>query len=232
MQWHRQLTWNPRSLDWRVAILFMVGATLFSLGSFPAYGQLVDPGIVGATFFIGSAFFTAAAYSQFLQVANPRDEHGQARRPERFRFWSWEPSRTLWWAAVVQLVGTLFFNIDTFRAMSDSISAAETNRLVWAPDFFGSIAFLVASHLAWLIVCGGIWCVQRNNSDWWIAVLNYVGSIFFMLSAIAAFTLPTTGEEVNVTLVNAATLSGALCFLFGAYLLLPPAHASTSPKTA
>lgn len=232
MQWHRQLTWNPRSLDWRVAILFMVGASLFSLGSFPAYAQLVDPGVVGATFFVGSLFFTTAAYSQFLQVANTSEIPSETSRTERFRFWAWQPRRTLWWSAVVQLVGTPFFNVNTFRAMSDSISAAETNRLVWAPDFFGSISFLVASHLAWLIVCGSIWCVQRNNSDWWIAVLNYVGSIFFMLSATAAFTLPTTGEEVNITFVNVATLIGALCFFFGAYLLLPPAHVSTSQNRA
>lgn len=232
MQWRRQVAWNPQSLDWRVAILFMVGASLFSIGSFPAYAQLVDPGVVGATFFIGSIFFTAAAYSQFLQVINAPEDPSGPSRPERFRFWGLQPARTLWWAVLVQLAGTLFFNASTFRAMSDSITTEETNRLVWAPDFFGSVAFLVASHLAWLIVCGGIWCVQRSKSDWWIAVLNYVGSIFFMLSAIAAFTLPTTGEEVNVTLVNVATLIGALCFFFGAYLLLPPAHASTSPNRA
>lgn len=222
MRWHRQLTWSPRSLDWRVAILFMIGASLFSIGSFPAYGQLVSPGTVGATFFIGSIFFTSAAYSQFLQVVNAPENPGESDAGEGFRFVAWQPRRTLWWATVVQLVGTLFFNVNTFRAMSDSLSVAETDRLVWAPGFFGSIAFLVASHLAWIFVCRSIWCVQRDNADWWISALNYGGSIFFMLSAIAAFTLPTTGEPINITIVNTATLLGALCFFFGAYLLLPP----------
>ena len=95
---------------------------------------------------------------------------------------------------------------------------------MWAPDMFGSVAFLVASHLAWLAVCHRLWCVRRDDEDWWIAALNYVGSIFFMLSAIASFTLTTTGEAVNLTLVNFGTFLGAVCFLVGAYLLLPAAR--------
>lgn len=44
-----------------------------------------------------------------------------------------------------------------------------------------------------------------------------------MFSAIAAFTLPTTGEELNTTIVNSGIFVGAACFLVGAYLLLPAA---------
>lgn len=132
---------------------------------------------------------------------------------------------------MVQLAGTLFFNVNTFRAMSDSLSLEETNRLVWAPDFLGSISFLVASHLGWLIACGSIWCAQRNDANWWIAGLNYLGSIFFMLAAIGAVTLPTTGDALNITLVNLGTFSGSVCFFFGAYLLLPPALSPTTRET-
>jgi hypothetical protein len=42
-----------------------------------------------------------------------------------------------------------------------------------------------------------------------------------MLSAIASFTLTTTDEVVNLTIVNSGTFIGAVCFLAGAYLLLP-----------
>ncbi len=227
MQWHRQLSWNPGDLGWRIAALFMVGSFLFALGSFPAYAQLVDPGTVGITFVVGALFFTSAGYSQFLQVINS-DDGGDDAGTGRFRFWAWQPQSMLWWAVFAQLIGTLFFNFNTIDAMFESLSTEQTNRLVWAPDFFGSIAFLIASHLAWLLVCRRIWCVQRDSADWWIAALNYVGSIFFMASAITSFTLPTTGEVVNLTIVNSGTFLGAVCFLVGAYLLLPPVPARSA----
>ena len=124
----------------------------------------------------------------------------------------------------MQLVGTFLFNLSTADAMLASLDTEETNRLVWAPDMFGSVAFLVASHLAWLAVCHRLWCVRRDDEDWWIAALNYVGSIFFMLSAIASLTLTTTGEAVNTDARQLGTFLGAVCFLVGAYLLLPAAR--------
>lgn len=227
MQWHRELTWNPGELGWRIAALFMTGAFLFALGSFPLYSQLVDGRIVGITFVIGSLFFTSAGYSQFLQVINEPDEDGEPS--ESFRFWAWQPARVLWWATFVQLVGTLLFNISTIDAMADSLTVEESNRLVWAPDFLGSISFLIASQLGWMAFCHRLWCVRREDPDWWGALLNYIGSIFFMLAAIASLTLETTGEALNITIVNTATFAGAVCFFVGAYLLMPPA--SDGPAT-
>lgn len=205
-------------LTWRIAVLFMVGATLFALGSFPGYGEVVGAAAVGVTFFVGSVFFTSAAYSQFLQVINTTDEPAARRR-----FWAWYPGDRLYWAGLVQLGGTILFNVNTHRAMWDNLSVQEIDRLVWAPGFVGSIAFLVASHLAWLATCGRFWCARPDDVDWWVAASNYAGSIFFMLSALGAFVLPTTGEMLNVRLVNSATFLGAVCFLIGAYLLLEPA---------
>jgi hypothetical protein len=204
MRWRRRLGGEAGALGWWVAWLFMVGAFLFALGSFPPYSQSVDPTAVGLTFVVGSMFFTSAAAGQLLQTVR---DAGDAR---------------LVWACGVQLVGTIFFNANTVHALLDSTDTDAINRLVWAPDFFGSIAFLVASHLAWIVVCGSLWRIDRDDADWWAAALNYVGSIFFMLSAIASFTLKTTGEELNTTMVNLGTFAGAVCFLVGAYVLLPP----------
>lgn len=218
MRWRRGWSWRPRELDWRVAVLFMVGSAVFALGSFPPYAQFVDSRVVGLTFFVGSVFFTAAGYSQFLQVINVPDAAQPARR---FRFIAWEPGQLAWWATIVQLAGTLFFNRSTADALLSNLSVGEVNRLVWAPDVFGSIAFLVASHLAWLSVRGRPWHIRRTDPEWWIAVLNYVGSVFFMFSAIASVTLPTTDQILNLTIVNSGTFFGAVCFFAGAYLLLP-----------
>ncbi len=214
MTWARNDHVVAGRLTWWVAVLFMVGSTLFALGSFPLYAQWVAPAVVGVTFFLGSLFFTSAATGQL--VASGRFPTPSAARSDRLG----------WWASLVQLVGTLLFNISTFAAMITSLDVQEVNQLVWRPDVYGSVAFLVASHLAWLAVCGRLWAVRRDDVNWWIAVVNYLGSIFFMASAIAAWTLPSTGQMVNVTIVNLATFMGAIGFLLGAWLLLPPRAAS------
>jgi len=45
--------------------------------------------------------------------------------------------------------------------------------------------------------------------------INQVGSILFMISALAAFVRPATSSEVNVAVANWGTLTGALCFAVG-----------------
>jgi hypothetical protein len=217
MQWRRRIEWRPHDLGWRIAALFIVGSSLFAVGSFPPYAQLVDGRVVGITFVLGSLFFTSAAYSSVVQVVNT------GRRPgEPPKHWAWSLHTMLWWAAVVQLVGTLFFNVNTVLAMVTTFTVEETNRLVWAPDFFGCIAFLVASHLAWMELGGTFWFRDTDEPVWWSSLLNYVGSVLFMAAALAEFTLTTTGEPINIAIVNSGTFLGAICFLVGAYLLLPP----------
>jgi hypothetical protein len=217
MHWRRELSWNPRDLAWRIAVLFMIGSAVFAVASFPLYAQNVDPGIVGTTFVIGSFIFTAASLSAFVQVITDR---------EGTKVLLWQPDRKLWWAALVQLAGTLFFNFSTIHATIDGLSTEQTNHLVWAPDLYGSTCFLVASQIAWHHVCGRMWCSRRNDCEWWSAILNYVGAIFFMFAAIAAFTIDTD-EVLNATIVNSGTFAGAICFFVGAYLLLPQARTRT-----
>ncbi len=47
-----------------------------------------------------------------------------------------------------------------------------------------------------------------------------IGSIFFMISAVAACVIPDTDEFVNASLANLGTLVGALYFFWAAWLLL------------
>ncbi len=177
----------------------------------------MDGRAVGITFVLGSLFFTAAAYSAVIQVIGDQPGESASRT---LRVWS--PRGALWWAAVVQLLGTLLFNVNTIAAMATTFTVEETNRLVWAPDFFGCIAFLVASHIAWMHLSGRFRYLDSDDPEWWSSMLNYVGSVLFMASAIAAFTLKTTGDAVNITIVNTGTFLGAICFLAGSSVLLPP----------
>ena len=129
--------------------------SLFALGSFPPYANGTNPTVVGITYFVGSIFFTSAGYLQFVQTINTPEEAGEGRH--RTRLFAWQPHRIDWWSASVQSIGTLLFNRTTFNAMDAALSTSQQERLVWAPDMFGSIAFMIASTLAWLEVCHGWW---------------------------------------------------------------------------
>ncbi|MGA2884067.1 MAG: hypothetical protein ABSE80_02785 [Halobacteriota archaeon] len=213
--------WAPSAIGWWIGILFAVGATCFALGAVPGYLSAVGGEADGITFFVGSLWFTSAAFLQYLEVVNvDRDPSGVDFR-QRFRILALEPRRIDWWSTLVQFAGTLFFNATTFHALSVDLSVHQLNRLVWAPDAFGSVCFLVASGLAWFEVCHAFACWRLRSLPWWVTALNLVGSLAFGVSAVASFVVPTTGLPRNIVLVNLGTFVGGLCFLFGAVLLLP-----------
>ena len=191
--------WAPRRASWWIGLLFAVGSTCFLVAPFPGFEQLVGSGAVGVVFFVGSIFFTSAALLQFLQA---------------------EPRRRDWWAALIQLAGTIFFNVNTFNAMKTGLDVHQTNRLVWAPDVFGCACFLVASYLAYVEVGGHGVRRQTFTTDWWIAAVNLAGSVAFGISAIASFVVPKTGSILDLGAANFTTALGALGFLIGALLLV------------
>lgn len=200
-------------------MLFMGGSVLFALGALPPYALWVDPTVVAVTFVIGAVLFTSAAYGQFRQVVAPAN--GRVMDAETSTA-QWLGRDEEWWAAVVQLAGTLLFNVSTTAALLDGLSTRQVDRLVWAPDVYGSIAFLVASHLGWRIACHArpLGKDGRDRSACRIALLNYAGSVFFMASALGALVLPTTGDVVSPAVVTTGTFLGAMCFLIGAHGLL------------
>ena len=208
--------------QWWIAILFMVGSLCFALGSVPGYASLVGVVADSATFFVGSIFFTSAGYLQFAEVVNtePSAEAGA----HRFRFASWEPRRIDWLATSIQLAGTVFFNVSTLRALIESLDAAPASLLSWRPDALGSVCFLVASWLAFAEAGDGWLSWRLRDLGWSIAGLNLVGSVFFGLSAIGAYIIPSTGDLLNAAVANGGTFLGAVCFLVGAALLIPEAE--------
>lgn len=212
---HRRVVWAPQELGWWVAVLFMVGSFCFALGAVPGVSSALSPGVIGVIFFVGSIFFTSAGYSQYVQSINSGRPAGT-----KMRCFAWQPHRVDWWASGVQLVGTLWFNINTFTAMRAGFTTQEELRRVWTPDFIGSICFLVASELAIMEVCHAWFSWRDRDVSWWIVVLNMVGSIFFMISALAAFVVPDTGDLLDESLANSGTFLGAVCFFWGARLLL------------
>jgi hypothetical protein len=222
--------WAPGAIGWWVGTLFAIGSACFALGALPGYADAVGVRADNTTFFVGSLFFTTAASLQYLETVNADPIVGDHRLHRRLRLLTWEPRRIDWWACAVQVVGTLWFNVSTFAAMLDGLSAEQANRLVWRPDAYGSVCFLVASALAWVEV-GHRWlCWRPAELSWWIALLNLVGSIAFGVSAVAAWVVPDSGQPVNAELVNLGTFVGALCFLAGGVLLLPERTQPPNPE--
>jgi hypothetical protein len=225
---------EPARLNSAIAWLFMVGASCFALGAIPAYVRAVGADADAMTFFVGSIFFTSASYCQLVQVQSPGmtgvDEQRQHARI-RARLWAWRPRDKNWLAAATQFPGTLFFNHSTLAATVHNLTAAEADKHVWRPDFFGSVLFLVSSAYAISALGARLRRPQWRLLPWWIAWVNMLGSLAFMVSAIASFVVPSTNTLLDLTLANAGTFLGAVCFLVGAALMLPAWQASVRSKS-
>jgi hypothetical protein len=209
-----------------MAVLFSIGSACFVVGAVASqWGSSSRPAI-GVVFFVGSIFFSAAGYLQFAEVAGVDHRIDPNRSRRRWRPASWEPKRIDWLAALVQLIGTVLFNISTFAALNHDLSAHQSNVRVWAPDVFGSAAFLISSTLAFAEVCHRWACLRRRSLSWWIVAINLMGSLAFGVSAIASLTEPNSGQAVSARIANAGTSVGGVCFLIGAILLMPEAARS------
>jgi YrhK-like protein len=178
-----------------IGALFACGSLCFVVAPFPGFVQLVGPGADGAVFFACSLLFTSAAALQLAET------HG--------------PPRGAWWASAVQLTGTVLFNISTYHALQEGLSTSDENRRVWAPDALGSVCFLVASVIGWLVVRR-----SSRTPDRQIAALNLAGSVAFGVAAVASYVVPDTGSVLDLAAANVTTVIGALCFLAGALLLM------------
>jgi hypothetical protein len=198
-----------------IAVGFAVGSACFFIGPFPGFVQLVGQEADGVVFFAGSIFFTLAAGFE-LREATLR----------RGRRWGADPS---WWSAAIQFVGTLLFNLSTFEAMEDGFSTMQENRLVWAPDLFGSTAFLLSGALAYRVASGPRLRPVRRDRDWTMAAVNLAGCIFFGISALASYVVPSTGSVLDLAAANWTTALGAACFFAGALMLLPTRHQQRAP---
>ena len=118
-----------------MALFFAIGSLCFLVGPFPGFANLVGGRADAITFFVGSILFTAGGALQSC-LAFP-ERHADTA------------GRAAWWAAIIQSAGTLFFNVTTYQALHTALSNPEYDRLVWRPDAFGSVCFLVSGAIAY-----------------------------------------------------------------------------------
>jgi hypothetical protein len=226
MPLHGRHRYFQRHLNRRIALLFAGGSSLFMLGGIlslePALAARLslEPASLNTIFFAGSIPFTAAAYLQLFQAANVTLEDTQQPSPGASRTWfGWRPGDINWLGCALQFLGTLMFNVNTYDAMLPQLNWQQQNLAIWGPDMVGSALFLSSAYLAYVEcwLSPGPW--QPRKLVWWICIINLLGCIAFMLSAVLAF-LPEAGQS-HVALSLRATVVGAAAFLSGGLLMLP-----------
>jgi hypothetical protein len=187
------------------------------IGPFPGYAQLVGDSADAVTFFVGSILFTIGGGLQSWLAWPERRSPG---------------GRSAWWAAIVQSAGTLFFNVTTYQAMHTALTSAEYNKLVWRPDWRGSICFLVSGAIAYRASNRHAWhgwLPVRGGAGWWQPAVNLLGCVFFGISAVAGYVVPSTGSMLDQAAANWNTALGAACFLACALNTLQTNRASKMP---
>jgi YrhK-like protein len=182
-----------------MALFFATGSACFLIGPFPEYASLVGDSADSVTFFVGSILFTLGGLMQTLLAAPERRSPGIGR--------------AAWRTATIQSAGTLFFNVTTYQAMHTALSSPEYNRLVWRPDALGSICFLVSGAIAYRAAPRHGWLPERAARGWWEPAVNLLGCIFFGISAVAGYVVPSKGSMIDLAASNWNTSAGAACFL-------------------
>ena len=224
--------WAPGRLAWWIAVLFIIGSSCFALGSFASnWPQYLPPGfkdssVINMVFFVGSLFFTSAAWLQLLEAIN--GDVADIGTPERsWRWFAWKPHNAGYSASLIQFIGTVLFNFNTADAMIAGLDWVGEDLLIWTPDVIGSVCFLVASYLALIEVSHRFWSVQPGQVSWWIVALNMLGSVAFMLAAVFTVFLPSSGDMQWAWGANFFTLAGAAGFFSASYLMIPELFGAT-----
>ncbi len=199
-----------------MALCFAAGSTCFLIGPFPGYANLVGDAADAVTFFVGSILFTAGGALQSAIAFGERHAPGAGR--------------AAWWAAAIQSAGTLFFNVTTYQAMYTALSISEYDRLVWRPDALGSVCFLVSGAIAYRASPRRGWRPERGGPGWWEPAVNLLGCIFFGISAVAGYVVPSSGSVIDLAAANWNTALGAACFLACALATLRTGRTLKSPR--
>ena len=183
---------DRRRVNAIAATAFVVGGSLFAAGAVLAQADIGGPRLAAGVYLVGGVFFsTGGAASVRLSRGRP-------------------PLEQL--SALVLFCGTLVFAINLIDSFAGDLSPAQVDRLVWSPDMVGCALFLVSGHFA-MVALSGTWlpCWRPHRLDWWIVAVNQLGSLLFMVSAVASF-VRAEGDLISIEIANWGTLTGALCF--------------------
>ena len=218
----------PGNLTWWVGVTFVLGSLLFTV----AASVSLFPGIVGLglafsvvdwSYFVGATLFTVGVYLELLETINSSSRPQRKRRSasQRFRWFAWQPKSLGYVSALVMLVGAVAFNVETFFAIPEWYTLEPVNWLTTVPAILGAILFVVSTYMGFTEICHRYLCAKPRNISWWSSVCNTVGSVGFVIGAVAGFTVPGLSTPASGLIVTLSFLVGSVLFLIGSYLMFP-----------
>jgi hypothetical protein len=202
-----------------IATRFIIGAGLFFLASLLSLLNIGSAFTQNLIYFIGSAFFTLAAYLQYLQSINNSEDIHLRDSSTPWRWWAWLPQRIDFWVVFTQLIGTIFFNFNTFDGFV-SHTTEESLVGIWMPDTLGSILFLISGALGVIEFNHHLVFWPRRSLQSSITIINFWGCVLFMGSAIVALVVFLSPSAWSAQASLAMTAAGALAFLSSSCLML------------
>jgi hypothetical protein len=207
------------------AAAFLVGGSLFAIGAAISQAHVGGPRLAAVVYMVGGVFFSTGGYASVLLAINAPHRRRDGRWASApWRWWAREPTNFDYLAAVVLFAGTLVFAINLIDSLLGEMTPTQVDRLVWNPDIIGCLLFLISGHLAMVDIAGSWWRLRAEGLGWWIVSINQLGSVLFMVAAVASF-VRADGDMIAVGIANWGTLTGALCFAFAGALQFrePPA---------
>jgi hypothetical protein len=185
---------------------------MFAIGAALAQADIGGPRLAAVVYMVGGVFFSTGGYTGVLLAINaPHRRRDGSWASAPWRWWAREPGNVDYLAAAVLFVGTLVFAVNLVDSLLGELTATQYARLVWNPDIIGCLLFLISGHLAMVDISGSWWRIRGEGLGWWIVVVNQLGSVLFMVAAIASF-VRADGDLIAVGIANWGTLTGALCF--------------------
>lgn len=226
--------WRTRGYNQLIGLLFAIGGLLFAAGSalslLPPAQLPASPVTVSIIFFMGSAPFTIAGYLQHFQSANAGSltRTAEAGVPGRIALIGWRPDTPGWISTLAQFAGTIAFNFNTGDGIRAPAGWLAQDAEIWAPDFIGSVLFLISGYLAFIEYGHAYWSWKPHALSWRLVSVNLAGCVFFMISAILAW-VPDGPEPGWIQWSsNLWLLSGSLAFLAGGLLTIQEASGAST----
>jgi len=211
-----RVLWAPRDSGWWIASTFIVGSVLFGLGAaFPLIPNFPVE-IINVVYLAGSSLYLIGAVIQAVQgrkmAINDRDDPAATRR------FADRNSR----GAIIQAFGAVLFQTSMTGTLIRSLSTMQQESVIWAPDLVGAVCFVIASTVFFTLRYPIQQRQDNRQSARFLALLNIIGSAFFVLSAVGAYIVPLTDQTLYPQIANIGTFVGAIFFFLSSIPGLPP----------